>query len=309
MAAMINHRVSGPSPYNARMSPDAPAGSGTLWVVATPIGNLGDLSERAREVLASVPVIAAEDTRVSARLLGHRQSPVQMVALNEHSERRQVGGLLDRLAQGLDVALVSDAGTPLVSDPGFRLVCAAHEAGFRVSPVPGPCAAIAGLSVAGLASDRFWFEGFLPARSAARRSRLQALAALTVTVIFYVPARDLVDVLDDCIEALGGDRLAALGRELTKLHETVHRASLDSLAAFCRNDNNQARGEAVLLVSGCSDDALAAVDPLALARELAGELAPSRAAGVLARLTGLSRKQAFALVERIRADEPSPGSG
>ncbi|MFW5816206.1 MAG: 16S rRNA (cytidine(1402)-2'-O)-methyltransferase [Wenzhouxiangella sp.] len=278
-------------------------------MVATPIGNLQDLSERARAILATVPVIAAEDTRVSARLLGHRETPAQMVVLNEHSERRQVDGLLDTLAAGADVALVSDAGTPLISDPGFRLVCAAHQVGFRVSPVPGPCAAIAGLSVAGLASDRFWFEGFLPARAGARRARLQALAALPATLIFHVPARALTAALDDCIDTLGGDRMAALGRELTKLHETVYRAPLSALAAFCRNDSNQARGEAVLLVAGCSDDALAAVDPTALARELAGELAPSRAAGVLARLTGLSRKQAFALIERIRGDEPSPGEG
>jgi 16S rRNA (cytidine1402-2'-O)-methyltransferase len=280
-----------------------------LWVVATPIGNLQDLSARAAEVLGSVSVIAAEDTRVSARLLGHRQQPVRMVALNEHSERRQIEGLLDSLAQGVDVALVSDAGTPLISDPGYRLVCAAHQAGCRVSPVPGPCAAVAGLSVAGLASDRFFFEGFLPARASARRSRLEALASLPVTLIFYVPARDLIDVLDDCIGVLGGEREAALGRELTKLHETVRRASLAELADFCRQDANQGRGEAVLLVSGCRDDSQSAVDSLALARELAGELAPSRAAGVLARLTGLSRKQAWALIERIRADEPSPGSG
>lgn len=306
---MINHRVFGPKAYNAAMSPDAPVRSGTLWVIATPIGNLQDLSARAADLLASVPVIAAEDTRVSARLLGQRQQPAKMVALNEHSEQRQIQGLLDGLANGLDVALVSDAGTPLISDPGYRLVCAAHEAGVKVSPVPGPCAAIAGLSVAGLASDRFWFEGFLPARTAARRSRLQALARLPVTLIFYVPARDLVAVLDDCIEVLGADRAAALGRELTKLHETVRHALLPELADFCRHDKDQARGEAVLLVSGCSEAAPATIEPLALARELAGELAPSRAAGMLARLTGLSRKQAWALIERIRSDEPSPGSG
>lgn len=305
---MINHRLPWPSPYNAGMSPDAANRFGTLWVIATPIGNLQDLSTRAAEVLASVAVVAAEDTRVSARLLGHRREPVRMVALNEHSERRQITGLLDSLGAGLDVALVSDAGTPLISDPGYRLVCAAHEAGYRVSPVPGPCAAIAGLSVAGLASDRFCFEGFLPAKAAARRSRLQALASVPVTLIFYVPARDLVGVLDDCIDVLGDEREAALGRELTKLHETVRRASLTELAAFCREDSNQARGEAVLLISGCGDEPQAAVDSKALARELAAELAPSKAAGILARLTSLSRKQAWTLIERIRADESSPGS-
>lgn len=290
-----------------------PAEPGTLWVVATPIGHLQDLSPRAQDVLASVPVIAVEDSRISGRLLGHRAQPVHMVAVNEHSERRQLAGLLGRLQAGQDVALVSDAGTPLISDPGYRLVRAAHEAGIRVSPVPGPCAAMAALSVAGLPSDRFWFEGFLPARREARRHRLQALASVPVTLIFYVPARDLVAVLDDCTAAMGGARSAALGRELTKLHETVRRATLDDLSDFCRDDPDQARGEAVLLIGGSESEPLAPVDPLALARELAAELAPSRAARVLARLTGLKRKQAWAVVEQGRslaggdaAEDPGP---
>ncbi|MFP4208496.1 MAG: 16S rRNA (cytidine(1402)-2'-O)-methyltransferase [Wenzhouxiangella sp.] len=284
-----------------------PARPGTLWVVATPIGNLQDLSGRAAELLARVPVIAAEDTRVSVRLLDRQRGTVQMVALNEHSEVRQIDDLLARLAEGLDVALVSDAGTPLISDPGYRLVCAAHAAGIQVSPVPGPCAAIAALSVAGLPSDHFWFEGFLPARTSARRRRLETLDALPATLIFYVPARDLVAVLDDCVATLGEDRPAALARELTKLHETVRHAPLAELLAFCRADANQARGEAVLLVGGAQHEPRAAVDPHALARELAAELAPSRAAGMLARLTHLSRREAWALIERVREQASSPG--
>jgi 16S rRNA (cytidine1402-2'-O)-methyltransferase len=283
--------------------------TGTLWVVATPIGNLTDLSPRARGVLEDVSVIAAEDTRVSGRLVERGRDEPNWVVLNEHSEAGRIESLIALLKQGRDVALVSDAGTPLISDPGYRLVSAAHEAGIRVSPVPGPCAAIAALSAAGLPSDRFWFEGFLPPKSAARRSRLQALAELPATLIFYVPARDLTAVLDDCCVALGERRPAALGRELTKLHETVRRASLSELAGYCRDDQNQSRGEAVLLVGGQSGDGVDSVSAHALARELAAELPPSRAAAVLARLTSLSRKDAWALIESLRAEQSSTSGG
>lgn len=275
---------------------DSAAAPGTLWVVATPIGHLGDLGDRARAILSAVPVIAAEDTRVSARLLADRASPVRMISLNEHSERRHLEQVLDCLSAGEDVALVSDAGTPLISDPGFRLVQAAHERGVRVSPVPGPCAAVAALSVAGLASDRFWFEGFLPARSAARRRRLAELASLPITVITYVPARDLAALLEDCAAALGPARPAALARELTKLHETVRQGSVADLLAFCRSDPNQARGEAVLVLAG-SEQAAVDISIHALADELARALPPSQAARVLARVSGLSRKQAWQLLE------------
>ncbi len=282
--------------------------SGTLWVVATPIGNLADLSARARSVLGDVAVIAAEDTRVSGRLVERSRDGLSWVVLNEHSEAGQIESLIDTLTQGLDVALVSDAGTPLISDPGYRLVRAAHDAGLRVSPIPGPCAAIAALSAAGLPSDRFWFEGFLPPKAAARRSRLKALAVLPSTMIFYVPARDLVAVLDDCCGVLGQQRPSALGRELTKLHETLCRATLGELLDFCRADRNQARGEAVLLVGGHSADAVAPISADDLARELAAELPPSRASAVLARLTALSRKEAWTVIESIRAED-SPTSG
>ena len=275
--------------------------TGTLYMVATPIGHLGDITLRAMEILRSVSIVAAEDTRRSRGLLAHLDAhPRELLALHDHNESSRSRALLRRLERGEDVAVVSDAGTPLISDPGYRLVRAAHEAGIRVSPVPGPCAAMAALSVAGLPSDRFWFEGFLPPRREARRHRLQALASIPVTLIFYVPARDLVSVLEDCAGAMGGERSAALGRELTKLHETVRRATLDELTGFCRDDPDQARGEAVLLIGASEAEPLAPVDPLALARELAAELAPSRAAGVLGRLTGLKRKQAWTLIEQSR---------
>lgn len=273
--------------------------SGTLWVVATPIGNLEDLSPRARALLESVPVIAAEDTRVSARLLAGRAERAEMVSLHEHNEARVVERLVEKLQGGVDVALVSDAGTPLISDPGYRLVGAAHDADFPVRTVPGPCAATAALSIAGLATDRFWFEGFLPAKPAARRRRLGELAGQTATLVFYAPARDLPAVLEDMTAAFGPDRRATLARELTKLHETVRRDELQPLHDWIATDPDQQRGEAVLVVAG-NDQTAPAIDPGALAEELARELPPSRAAKVLARLTGLNRKDAFALIEARR---------
>lgn len=273
--------------------------TGTLWIVATPIGNLADASERMHALLEQVPIIAAEDTRVSRRLLGARRDEPRWFSLNEHSESRQVPLLIDALKSGQDVALLSDAGTPLVSDPGFRLVDAAHTAGIRVSPLPGPCAAIAALSAAGLPSDRFWFEGFLPARSAARVARLRELKSIAATTIFYVPARDLVAVLEDVLQVLDAHHPAALARELSKLHETVLRLPLVELLAFCRSHPEQAKGEAVLLF-GPSQDERRMIDADALADELAAELPPSRAARVLARLSGMPRQQAWEAIEGRR---------
>lgn len=285
--------------YNAGMSEKDPLIQGTLWIVATPIGNLGDRSERMRELLQRVPIIAAEDTRVTRRLLGERADEPRWFSLNEHSETRQVPLLIEALQHGQDVALVSDAGTPLVSDPGFRLVDAAHAAGIRVSPVPGPCAAVAALSAAGLASDRFWFEGFLPPRSSARIARLRQLRSVPATLIFYVPARDLAAVLEDALKVLEPDHPAALARELSKLHETLVRKPLVELLAFCRASPEQAKGEAVLLL-GASEEGGRVIDADELADELAAELPPSRAARILARLSGISRQQAWAAIERRR---------
>lgn len=274
-----------------------------MWVVATPIGNLGDQTQRMRELLQQVAVIAAEDTRVTRRLLTARTSEPRWFSLNEHTEARSLPLLIEVLKAGQDVALVSDAGTPLVSDPGYRLVDAAHAAGIRVSPLPGPCAAIAALSAAGLASDRFWFEGFLPARRGARIARLRALKDLPATLIVYVPARDLVAVLEDALSVVGSERPAALARELTKLHETVCRKPIGELLAFCRAHAEQGKGEAVLLLAG-SDQPAVPIDAEALADELAAALPPSRAAGILSRLSGLNRKQAWAAIERRRDGRP-----
>lgn len=282
--------------------------SGTLWVVATPIGNLDDMSTRAKAILARVDVIAAEDTRTSRKLLPPRERPPEWVALHEHNEAGAVARLIDALRDGSDVALVSDAGTPLVSDPGYRLVAAAHDHGLRVSPMPGPCAAIAALSAAGLPSDRFRFEGFLPPRKSARRTRLEPLKRISETLIFYVPARDLDSIIGEFASIFGETRRAVIARELTKQFETIRRGELDELGAWVASDPDQLRGEAVVLVEGWqrppdagrtpSDEVPLTAEQLAHA--LAGELAPARAARTIARLTGLDRKAAFALVESMR---------
>ncbi len=272
------------------------AKQGRLWIVATPIGNLDDLSLRAAGVLRDVGVIAAEDTRHSAPLLARIGSRARMFALHEHNEREQAARLVDLLRGGADVALVADAGTPLVSDPGFRLVRAAREAGIVVSPLPGPCAAIAALSVAGLPSDRFVFEGFLPARAAARRERLAALASETRTLIFYESSHRIVEMLDDCIAAFGAARAGVVARELTKLFETVLSSPLGELHARVVADADQQRGEFVVLVAGAEGEQADATlaegrRVFALLRE---ELPPARAAKLAAAITGAPRKSLYA---------------
>jgi 16S rRNA (cytidine1402-2'-O)-methyltransferase len=269
--------------------------AGCLWVVATPIGNLDDLSPRAAAVLKSAAIVAAEDTRHSAPLLARAGSHARTLALHEHNEREQAARIVEAIRSGADVALISDAGTPLVSDPGFRLVRAVREAGFVVSPVPGPCAAIAALSVAGLPSDRFVFEGFLPAKSSARRERLQALAAETRTLIVYESSHRIAESLADAVDVFGADREAALARELTKVFETVIAAPLGEIAARVSADANQQRGEFVLLVAGAiDDDADARIAEgrrvFALLRE---ELAPAKAAKLAAAISGAPRKALY----------------
>lgn len=265
---------------------------GRLWVVATPIGNLEDLSARAATVLREVALVAAEDTRHSAPLLARVGSRARTLALHEHNEREQAARIVDTLRDGADVALVADAGTPLISDPGYRLVRAAREAGIEVSPIPGPCAAIAALSVAGLASDRFVFEGFLPARASARRERLGALVAESRTLIFYESSHRIVEMLADLVALFGAGRPGVVARELTKLFETVLSAPLAELLARVEADANQQRGEFVVLVAGAAgDDADATLAEgrrvFALLRE---ELPPARAAKLAAAITGAPRK-------------------
>lgn len=265
--------------------------SGCLWVVATPIGHRDDLSARAIETLRAVAVIAAEDTRHSRPLLVHHNIDTPLIALHDYNERDAVDAIVRRMAAGDSVALISDAGTPLISDPGFRLVRAARAAGIRCIPVPGACAAIAALSVAGLPSDRFVFEGFLPAKAAARRSRLQELAGDARTVIFYESSHRVAESLADMRDIFGATREAVLARELTKLFETVLGEPLAELAARVAADPDQQRGECVLLVAGRGEEADAKLAEgqriFAILRE---ELPPAKAAKMAAAITGAPRK-------------------
>jgi len=264
---------------------------GCLWVVATPIGHREDFSARAIETLRAVGVILAEDTRHSRPLLLHHGIDTPLLALHEHNERDAVAAIVRRLLAGESVALISDAGTPLISDPGFRLVRAARAEGIRCSPVPGACAAIAALSVAGLPSDRFVFEGFLPAKAAARRSRLQELAGDGRTVIFYESSHRVAESLADMRDIFGGDREAVLARELTKMFETVLGEPLQDLAAKVVADPDQQRGEHVILVAGRGEEADAKLAEgqrvFAILRE---ELPPAKAAKLAAAISGAPRK-------------------
>ena len=268
--------------------------TGSLYIVATPIGNRDDITARAVQVLRKVAVIAAEDTRHSRPLLVHHGIDTALMTIHDHNERDVLDGVIARLKAGDDVALISDAGTPLVSDPGFRLVRAVRAEGLRVVPVPGPCAAIAALSVAGLPSDRFVFEGFLAAKASARRTRLQALATETRTIIFYESGHRIVEALSDMRDVFGPARAAVLARELTKIYETVIDEPLETLAARVAGDPDQQKGECVVLVAGAGDDADARLAEgkrvFALLRE---ELPASRAAKLAAAITGAPRKELY----------------
>ena len=268
--------------------------SGTLYVVATPIGNLADLSPRAQEVLRAADAVCAEDTRHTRQLLSHFGIERPLLALHEHNEEAMAQRVVARLEAGETLALVSDAGTPLVSDPGFRAVRAARAAGIRVSPVPGPSAIIAALSVAGLPSDRFAFEGFLPARPAARRERLRALAGEPRTLVFYESSHRIAESLADLGEAFGGQRPAVLARELTKLFETVLDGTLDALLARVEADADQRKGEFVVVVQGAGEDAAAKIaEGRRVYALLAPHLPPSTAARLAAEITGAPRKALY----------------
>lgn len=275
---------------------------GTLWVVATPIGNLEDLSPRAQRILAAADLVVCEDTRHSGRLLAAFGIKQRLASLHEHNETRVAPGLVERLAAGAGMALISDAGTPLLSDPGYRLVRAAAAAGVTVSPVPGPSALLAALSVAGLPTDRFAYEGFLPAKAGARRARLQALADEPRTLVFFEAGNRVEALLQDAIECLGTEREAVLARELTKLHEQVYRGSLATLAALAGSDPDVSRGEMVVLVAG-GEDARAGDGDRALLQKLLPalleELPPSRAVKLAAQLSGVPRREVYELALRL----------
>jgi len=262
-----------------------------LYVVATPIGNLGDMTQRAIEVLQSVALIAAEDTRHSQRLLQHFAIDTPAIAYHDHSDQRAVDRICQRLAAGESVALISDAGTPLISDPGYRLVRQVQDEGIRVFSVPGPCAAVAALSVSGLPTDRFLFEGFLPSKALSRVNRLVELAEVTASVIFYEAPHRLLDSLQAMVDTFGPEREALLAREITKTFETIRRAPLADLVDFVSSDPNQQKGEIVLVVAGKGKaEGVLEADTAALLERLAEELPAKRAAAVVADLTGIRKK-------------------
>lgn len=277
------------------------ANPGTLFVVATPIGNLADLSPRAREVLAAVQLIAAEDTRHSRQLLQSFGIGTPLTSLHEHNEAQKSGELIERLARGESLAIVSDAGTPLISDPGFDLIAGARRQGIPVVAIPGPCAAIAAISVAGLPADRFAFEGFLPAKSAARRAQLETLTHESRTLVFYEAPHRLVQTLADMEAVLGSQRAATISRELTKRFETTYSGSLAELVQAAQRDENMSRGEIVIVVAGTSapPQAAAALNAEQLLRALLDELSPAQAAKVAARVTGVKRAELYEIAVRL----------
>lgn len=267
------------------------AAAGILYVVATPIGNLADMVPRAIETLQTVAIIAAEDTRHSARLLAHFDIKTPSVAYHDHSDEHRTAQLLVRLQSGDSVALISDAGTPLVSDPGYRLVRSAREAGIQVVPIPGACAMVAALSAAGLPSDRFAFEGFLSAKEVARRAQLQALENDPRTLVFYEAPHRILETLQDMLAIFGAEREVVVAREITKTFETIKGGNLADISAWVAADSNQQRGEIVLLVRGSNrvDDGEISLEQERIMRILLEDLPVKQAAVIGAKLTGLKK--------------------
>jgi 16S rRNA (cytidine1402-2'-O)-methyltransferase len=267
---------------------------GTLYIVPTPIGNLGDITQRALDVLQAVDLIAAEDTRHTGLLLQHFAINARLFALHDHNEQQKAEILRSRLQEGQSIALVSDAGTPLINDPGYHLVRACREAGIKVVPLPGPCAAITALSAAGLPSDRFCYEGFLPAKSKGRRDALQALENEPRTLIFYESTHRLLESLEDIRSVLGDTRYVVLARELTKTWETIHGAPAAELLAWVKEDENRRKGEMVLIVEGhkAQEEALPA-DALRTLALLQAELPLKKAAQLTAEIHGVKKNALY----------------
>lgn len=268
--------------------------SAQLFVVATPIGHLDDISYRAIEVLKSVSLIAAEDTRTSMQLLKHFNIPTPLTACHDHNESNKIDQLIQRLLNGENMALISDAGTPLISDPGFKFVRAAQEHNIRVIPVPGACAAIAALSAVGLPSDRFSFEGFLPSKQSQRLLNLEKLKDETQTMIFYEAPHRILECVKDMANVFGADRPVGFAREITKTFETIRKMTLGELIEFIAKDANQQKGEIVLVVGGATvekDMDQEKLDKLLL--RLLQDLSVKAASQLAADLTGIKKKVAY----------------
>ena len=265
-----------------------------LFVVATPIGHLDDISYRAIHVLKSVQLIAAEDTRTSAQLLKHFGISTPLTACHDHNESNKIEHLIQRLQQGENMALISDAGTPLISDPGFKLVRAAQENNIQVIPVPGACAAIAALSAVGLPSDRFSFEGFLPSRQSQRISALQKLKDETQTMIIYEAPHRILECVKDMADVFGAERPVGFAREITKTFETIKKMTLGELAAFVESDRNQQKGEIVLVIGGATEEKDFEQEKLdQLLTRLLQDLSVKAASQLAADLTGIKKKVAY----------------
>ena len=273
--------------------PGAPEEAGALFVAATPIGNLDDVSTRLKAAFERAAGVAAEDTRRAGRLLQSLGVRAPMISLHAHNERSRIPELLGRLLSGQDLVLLSDAGTPGISDPGMRLVWEARQSGIRVTPLPGPCAAVAALSVAGFPADRFHFEGFLPARQAARRARLEQLKAVPETLVFYEAVHRLTAALQDLRDIFGGGREAFLARELTKLHESTYGESLAELCAAAGAGVIVARGEFTLVVAGSGPREQDEKSLDAVLHPLLEELPTRQAARLAASIAGCSRRLAY----------------
>ncbi|WGE46564.1 16S rRNA (cytidine(1402)-2'-O)-methyltransferase [Actinobacillus equuli] len=269
--------------------------NGTLYIVATPIGNLGDITQRALDTFAQVDLIAAEDTRHSGLLLSHYGIKKPFFALHDHNEQQKAAILVEKLQQGLNIALISDAGTPLISDPGFHLVRHCRQAGVKVVPLPGACAAITALCASGIASDRFCFEGFLPAKTKSRCDKLAEVADEPRTLIFYESTHRILDTLEDMQKMLGADRYVVMAREITKTWETIYGDTLTNLIAWLNEDSNRIKGEIVLVVEGKPEQAdeefsTQAVKLLGL---LCQELPLKKAAAIVAETFGYKKNALY----------------
>ena len=282
------------------VGPNAPKEAGALFVAATPIGNLDDISMRLQGILRRVSTVAAEDTRRARTLLKSVGAQAQLISVHAHNERSRIARLLRVLHSGEDLVLLSDAGTPGISDPGMRLVSEARKAGIEVTPLPGPCAAIAALSVAGFPADRFRFEGFLPARSAARRARLVELKDVAQTLVFYEAVHRLSAALEEMRDIFGADRKAYLAREMTKLHESSYGQTLDDLCEGVASGTIVAKGEFTLVVDGGGTAAENETALEAVLEALLEELPTSQAARLGAAISGTSRRLAYQRALRLK---------
>ncbi len=274
--------------------------SGTLYIVATPIGNLEDLSPRAQRVLSTVDLILAEDTRHSARLLNAFDIRTRTLAFHENNEERMTGRIISRLAAGSSVALIADAGTPLISDPGFKLVRQAHAQNIPVSPVPGPAALIAALSAAGVAPGKFLFEGFAPARAEARRKRMAALAGVAHTLVFYEAPHRIKAFLADAATIFGPGREASIARELTKKFETIRQGTLGGLIEWMERDPDQRRGEFVVIIAGAGEEHTDVAELTALLKALLKSLSLKQAVQIATELSGAPRNDIYDLAVSLQ---------